>query len=398
MQRHSRVLRCTSVTWALLAVIAGHGQNQVSTVGTPVSAEVGQPKIYRYNRVAQLWEGIGLDGYAITVSQLSLSPTAQNATQIDAIQSSLQGSVQFNPVQGALNALNLQSAQSANQLNLALANSAGTQNVQAAQTAQNFQTQIMGQTQTQAQAVVSAMDPKDAISTNPAVIALNQAIANVNSLTNSINTAKGLITASSSVTAGSAVTPTSPTVTGVTPSTTTFPTTPTMLMSSVPAPSMTNGPTLPSSRQLDAQFDTLWDRLTRVATMLSQPDSLNPNDELFLIEFDASVLAAPGKRLLHTGYTVSCAAATGQTPGNVLDVYPRVAAVNIGQNKYRDSKVSLSFLASLFSTGVSAAYNREHLKMSQAPGIRKTYALVALDGDCLKQSNGTLLIAQSALG
>jgi hypothetical protein len=443
MKRYSRLL-LTPVVWTMLATVAGHGQdNQVSTVGTPVSAEVGHPKIYRYNRIAQLWEGIGLDGYAITVSQLNLSPTAQNAAQTDAIQSSLQGSVQFNPVQGALNALNLQSAQAANQQNLALANSAGAQNVQAAQAAQNFQTQIMSQIgpmltalqnaqqiQAQTQAVVSAMDPKDAISTNPAVIALNQATANVTSLTNDISTAKGLITASPSVTAGSAVTPTSPTVTGVTPSATTFPTPTTMLMpATVTAPSMTNGPTLPSSRQLDAQFDTLWDRLTRVATMLSQPDSLNPNDELFLIEFDASVLAAPGKRLLHTGYTVSCAAATGQIPGTVLDVYPRVAAVNIGESKYRDSKVSLSFLASLFSTGVSAAYNREHLKMSQAlspssyvtgygvgtadfgwyfgavlgedkvaPGIRKTYALVALDGDCLKQKNQVLLIAQRALG
>ncbi|HZL25658.1 MAG TPA: hypothetical protein VFC39_03920 [Acidobacteriaceae bacterium] len=154
-QRPSKLLLWTPVLWAVFATVAAHGQSgsvstgsapptaELSTTGSPVSVEVGRPRIFRYNRVAQLWEGIGLDGYAITVAQLSLNPVAQNAAQTDAIQSSLQGSVQFNPVQGALNTMNLQSAQAANQQNLALANSAGTQNVAAAQAGLNFQTQIM---------------------------------------------------------------------------------------------------------------------------------------------------------------------------------------------------------------------------------------------------------------
>jgi hypothetical protein len=427
----------------LAAMTYAAGHCQVSQVGAPVSAEVGRPKIYRYDRVAQLWEGIGLDGYAVTVAQLNLNPTAQNAALTDVVQSSVQGSVQFNPVQGALNGLGLQGAQAANQQNLALANAAGQQNVQAAQAGTNFQVQMMNQiaplltslrsaqqVQAQAQAAVSALAPADAANPqNPANIALNQATANVNNLITDISTAKSLITApSTSVTAGTAVTPTVPTATGVVPATQTAPT---MLLQPVSPPSVNNGPTLPASRQLDAQFDTLWDRLTRVATMLSQPDNLSPNDELFLIEFDASVLAAPAaNRLLHTGYDVECPAnparGTPDRPATVLDVYPRIAAVNIGENKYRDSKVSLGFLASLFSIGVSAAYNREHLKMTQAlspssyvtgygvgasefgwyfgsvlgedkvaPGIRKTYVLVALDGDCL-QSN-RMLIQQTSL-
>jgi hypothetical protein len=427
-----------SVGWAAVALAVGHGQ-EVSQVGAPVSAEVGRPKIYRYDRVAQLWEGIGLDGYAITVAQLNLNPTAQNAAQTDVVQSSVQGSVQFNPVQGALNALSLQGAQTANQQNLALANAAGQQNSQAAQAGTNFQVQMMNQiaplltslqsaqqVQGQAQATVSALAPADAANPqNPAVIALNQATANVNNLITDISTAKGLITSpSTSVTAGTAVTPVIPTATGVAP---TSQTAPTMLLPTVTAPSVNNGPTLPASKQLDAQFDTLWDRLTRVATLLSQPDNLDPNDELFLIEFDASVLAAPGKnRLLHTGYSVSCSDGKSQE-ATVLDVYPRIAAVNIGENKFRDSKVSLGFLASLFSIGVSAAYNREHLKMTQAlspssyvtgyglgastfgwyfgavlgedkvaPGIRKTYVLVALNQAC-EDSNHRLEIQQESL-
>ena len=437
MRLQSGLLAWIFVVWAMSATVVGQ-----SPVGATVSAEVGRPKVYRYDRVAQLWEGIGLDGYAITVAQLSLNPTAQNAAQTDIVQSSVQGSVQFNPVQGALNALSLQGAQAANQQNLALANAAGQQNVQAAQAGTNFQVQMMNQiaplltslqnaqqVEAQAQAAFSALAPKDAADPqNPTVIALTQAQMNVSNLITDISTAKGLITPpSTSVTAGTAVTPATATASGLTPSAQTAPTM--LLPTGLSAPSVTNGPTLPVSRQLDVQFDTLWDRLTRVSTMLSQPDSLDPNDELYLIEFDASVLAAPGKnRLLHTAYRVTCPAPSATAIlATVLDVYPRISAVNIGENNYRDSKVSLGFLASLFSTGVSAAYNREHLKMTQAlspssyvtgygvgtsdfgwyfgsvlgddkvsPGVRKTYVLVALNGECLRTNHSFVVEASLA--
>ena len=59
--------------------------------------------------------------------------------------------------------------------------------------------------------------------------------------------------------------------------------------------------------------------------------------------------------------------ADGKVP-LVLDLFPRNAAVNISNMKYRDSRFTLAGILSLFSVGANAAYNREHLQITQALG------------------------------
>jgi hypothetical protein len=64
--------------------------------------------------------------------------------------------------------------------------------------------------------------------------------------------------------------------------------------------------------------------------------------------------------LLETRYRLTC--------GEVVDLFPRVAAVNVANTKYRDNADIFGIMLSWFSFGVNAAYNREHLKMSQSLG------------------------------
>ena len=52
----------------------------------------------------------------------------------------------------------------------------------------------------------------------------------------------------------------------------------------------------------------------------------------------------------------------------VVDLYPSASAVNIDNNKYKDSNWGLAFLASFFSWGFNAAYNHDHLQISQSLG------------------------------
>jgi hypothetical protein len=144
-------------------------------------------------------------------------------------------------------------------------------------------------------------------------------------------------------------------------------TTPTSFTSGVPSGilssgSSTGGPSFPATKQMDNQMDLLWSRLARVVGAMTRPDSIGPDSRMYMIEFDTATFPRRSRkgRLLETRYGLSC--------GQVVDLFPRVAAVNVANTKYRDSAFSFGALLSWFSLGINAAYNREHLKMSQTLG------------------------------
>jgi hypothetical protein len=361
---------------------------------------MGRPKVYSYKRAFPLLDGRFQDRAAITVSALILNPVAANATRLDAIQTGIAAGVQFSPMAGAIN-------------------SAATQNYT---TQMNFQQNLLGQQQslfgqlqtqqqTQAldQAAVDQLSPTDQKDpTNPKVVALNvvnNQITATNAQLASVKAQQAAVTAPTYVSPGTAPTPTA---LGTLPSLT-------------PATIPTAGPNYPPSKQLEYQVGTIDDRLMAVLGAMTQPDSLT-GKTFYLVEFDPSVIYSPGNKLqLHTDYQVSCDGA--KDSASVVELYPRASSVNIADSKYRDSKISLTALLSLFSTSVSASYNREHLRQTSAlaessfvtgygvgrdtfgwtfgkvfgadtvsPGVKTTYALVAVKGECEK-----LTVQQTAI-
>jgi hypothetical protein len=364
------------------------------------SVTVGRPKVYTYQRVFPLLDGRFQDTAAITVNQLNLTPDSASAYLLDAIQIGIAASVAFNPVTGALNSAATQNYTTAMNLqnNLLSQEQSLLTQLQTAQTAQNS-----------AQAAVDALSPTDAKNpANPTVMASTAANNQVTNAKAQLATVTALQAAQTAPTYQSPGTPPTPTALGTLPTLT--------------PPSANTGPSLPPTKQLENQVEILGDRLMKVVGALTQPDDLYGKN-LFLIEFNPSVQYSPKNNLvLRTGYTVTCNGAAT----TVVELYPRASSVNIADSKYRDSKLSLSFLLSLFSTGASASYNREHLKQTQAlaessfvtgygvgdstfgwvfgkvfgqdtvsSGVKTTYALVAGDDSCSKDS--ALVVTQSAL-
>jgi hypothetical protein len=169
-------------------------------------------------------------------------------------------------------------------------------------------------------------------------------------------------------------------------------------------------PSFPATKQMENQIGLLWERLSRLVGAMTRPDNMGADDLLYLVKFDTGIFPVNRKKqLLDVTYSVAC---TGGTPV-VVDVFPRIAAVNITNTKYRDTSLGLSSLFSLFTFGLNAAYNREHLRVSQllgqsayitghgigqgqfgwlfgmsldddsiSPGLRSTFALLDVPKNC----------------
>jgi len=72
------------------------------------------------------------------------------------------------------------------------------------------------------------------------------------------------------------------------------------------------------------------------------------------------------KELLDTTYNLNCTEGTGIP--TVVDVFPRNAAINIVDTRYKDQDINIGWLLSFFGFGFNGSYNREHLQMTQLLG------------------------------
>jgi len=109
---------------------------------------------------------------------------------------------------------------------------------------------------------------------------------------------------------------------------------------------------------MDNQMGLLWERLARLVYTMNQTAS---GGTYYLIQVNTGVLPIKRKhQMLLTHYHLSC--------GRVVDIYPRTAAVNIINEKYKDTRFGLGYLVQFFSFGLNASYNRDHLRITQALG------------------------------
>jgi hypothetical protein len=109
---------------------------------------------------------------------------------------------------------------------------------------------------------------------------------------------------------------------------------------------------------MDNQMGLLWERLSRLVYTMNQTAG---DGTYYLIQIDTGILPINRKhQMLLTHYQLSC--------GEVVDIYPRAAAVNIINEKYKDTRFGLGYLVQFFSFGLNASYNRDHLRITQALG------------------------------
>ncbi|WP_263358637.1 hypothetical protein [Acidicapsa ligni] len=146
-------------------------------------------------------------------------------------------------------------------------------------------------------------------------------------------------------------------------------TNPTALSSSAGAPSSgTPAPNFPATKQIQNDVQYYWTRLLTLVGVMVKPDNADRDDQIYMLQFDTGIFPVKRKhQLLDVSYSLRCTD-TGRPAPTVLDVFPRMAAVNITDTKYRDTQTGFGALISWLGFGLNASYNREHLRMSQVLG------------------------------
>ena len=331
--RRTLGLTCLVLLCLLAICPIAFSQMQEVTIGA---------QVWDYDRVYPLLDGLFQDAASTQLQPLILDPNKANSSQLDALIQSFQVQAGFNQLSGVQNSVVAQ---------MAVAN-LGYQSALAQQ-----QQSILQQSITAQQALVKAnQDLAMATQSNnqPQINAANLEVQNAQALVNGLNAEAALVKGSG--------TPWTPS-----PASGNIAATPTSFTSGVPpgvlsSGSSAGGPSFPATKQLDNQMDLLWSRLARVVGAMTRPDSIKPDSRTYMIEFDTATFPSQARkgRILETRYVLDC--------GEVVDLFPRVAAVNVANTKYRDNADIFGVILSWFSFGINASYNREHLKMSQTLG------------------------------
>ncbi|MCP9495209.1 MAG: hypothetical protein MSG64_12255 [Pyrinomonadaceae bacterium MAG19_C2-C3] len=368
----------------------------------PNDVIIGVPEPIPYSRAFPLLDGLFQDVSAIQLSQLSLDANKANASNLDAITQQFQASFQYSQTLGLQNA-------AAAQQSAAYSASGALQTQLINHQTQLISLQLNAQQQVgQAQAALNAL---------PTTATIDQRAAAQQVLTLANDNLTAISAQSANVKALMSASFTAPTFTAPAPTPIPFPSPPT-----ISTPGGTDfAPSFPASKQMENHVNLLWERLAHLVNTLAQAD--HPNG-ISLVKFNIGIIGGKERRkhkLLSTQYSLTCSnkIVDNKNVGapKIMDLFPRNAAVNITDKKYRNSRFGLGALLSFFSIGFNASYNREHLRITQAlgqsayitgfgietnsfgwvfspalgedviaPGDRTTFALVAAPTGCGKVS------------
>jgi hypothetical protein len=320
-------------------------------------AELGHPEVivgaqvWGYSRVYPLLDGLLLDWLSNQITALTLTSSTPNATTLDAIQQGLQLQFQYNQLAGVQNAANAQLTTSNLAYQMSLAQQASALLPQIATAAANVN---------QAQTTLNSLNASGAAATDitaatAALTSANTALSNLNSQLANLKS----FPAPTPVTSGAnLLSATSPNLPGF--NTSAIPSNVTGNAATVTGNN--NAPSFPPTKQMDNQMNLLWERMARAVGVMVKPDSLKPNDGIYLVSFDTGIYPIERKKqLLDVSFSLNCDA-------TVLGLYPRSAAININEDKYKDTSFGFGAVLNFFGIGSTVAYNREHLRASQSLG------------------------------
>ncbi len=324
---------------------------------------VAQPKIWQFDRVSSLLDGLLRDVEGVSLSDLiQLNPNSQNAAAVRFVQSALEVGVQYDQA-AAVNARNTLStfqAQQGSQLQQLDAYNTYLQTLTTQRN--NLASQLAAATNQ-----VNTLQALQAAGTaTPAQAAeLLAAQASVQSLTSSLTATNSLISG-----AGAPPTLTAPptlvgtSVTGpasgsnMSSSLNGF----SQVLSSLPQGVQNNlsnalgSPTLPATKQLDNFITLLYERLAREVSVLQDDLMRDPENEAFLLQFDVGLY--PSKRssdhVARVEFNLQC-------PGcRIYSLYPGMSAYNIASYTGSSKRTTLwGNVLTLLGFGLSASYRRQ---------------------------------------
>jgi len=361
----------------------------------------GEPERIPYERAFPLLDGLFQDVSAIQLATLTVTANNINARNTKADIQQFQAALQYSQTLGLQNAAAAQQS--------AAYSAYGTLQAQLInQQAQLVTLQLTAQQQvSQAQTALNSL-PSDATTDQKTAAqqALDSAKANSDLIAAQLTNVKSAMATSFAAPTYSAPAPTPPS----------FPTPSNLTIQD----SDSFNPSFSPSKQIENQVGLLWERLAQLVNTLAQ--SNNP-DGISLLKFNTGIVADKETRarlLLTTRYSLTCNGNTNFAP-KVMDLFPRIAAVNVADMKYKDNRLGLGAFLSFFGVGGGVSYTKEQLRISQAlgqssyitgfgigtnsfgwifspsigeevisPGTRTTYALVEAPTGC-----GTLNLNQS---
>jgi len=321
---------------------------------------VAQPKIWQYERVDSLLDGLLRDVQGVSLADLtSLNPNATNGAAVRFVQSMLEISAQYNQANAESNQIALQSYRASQGLanQQIQANSAYLQ--QLYQQRQTVTTQLLAAIQQnsdlQAQLAVTP-SPSDAFTTlqnqqkaaDNQVSGLQQELNTINTQIASASTAPPLTPPSLTATAA----PTPP------ESANTF----SDFLSKLPNGLQQNlinqlqSPSYPATKQLDNFVTLLYERMAREISVLQDDLVHDPENLAFLVQFDVGIY--PSKHAANmegvVEFTLDCAGC------KVYSVYPGQSSYNLANYEGASKRNNLfGSLATLIGFGISTNYRRQ---------------------------------------
>jgi hypothetical protein len=348
--RWCTLIACVCPSLSLNA--APHNKCSDTTLAsTPACNEVTVGvEVWSYERLYPLLDGLFQDVASTSVSSLSLSPNSSNGSQLDALAQSFQLQLGFNQLSAAQNqaAAQMLNGNTAFQSTLLQQQGSLLQQLMTSQTilTQASNTLLKDQNSNQPPNVITA-DTQ----------AQTQAQNNLNSLTAQMTALNDQLKAPTWSPNGASASLANAT-----------PTFNPLSVSSLWSSSNSSSPSFPATKQMDNQIQLLWERLSRLMGVMVRPDSAKDTDAIYLVHFNTGIFPSGRKhQLLDIRYKLTCTGSGTGAP-TVIDIYPRMAAVNITDTKYRDSQVGFGAVLAWFGVGVNAGYNREHMRISQLLG------------------------------
>jgi hypothetical protein len=370
------------ITCPELAPTLPGNASQTKDIDSWGSITIAQPKIWQFERVSSLLDGLLRDVEGVSMADLTqLDPNAQNAAAVKFVQSALEVGVQYDQAAAVTNAISRQ--------NFQIQSQAQTQRFEADNAYIQLLTQQRNAQTAQllaAQNTVNSLQPlADAktISTEQQQ-ELDAAKTRVASLTTSLATINDSIGKASLSTLAAA-----PTLqnTSVLPPASGAETHPSLLgfgdfLSKLPQGVQDNlstslkAPSLPATKRLDNFITLLYERLSREISVLQDDLVRNPDNVAYMLQFDVGLY--PSKKATdHTArveFQIDC-------PGcKVYSLYPGQSSYNIGNFSASSKRTTLwGNLLTLIGFGASASYRHQQDQI-QGSLIQSVYTAGFQDG------------------
>ena len=342
------------------AAPAGPAAPPPTTERPKLEITVAQPKIWQYERVNSLLDGLLRDVQGVSLSDLTnLDPNAPNGAAVKFVQSMLEIGVEYDQAAGVTN-------------KLALQNYAASQNSASAQISANNtylqqlyqqRTAITGQLQTAAlqdatlQGQLASTDPTTSADAS-LTTQEKAAAAEVSGLQTQLNSINTQITSASSTTALPAV----PTLATPTPTSAETANTFSSFLGNLP-PALTNNivselqsPSYPATKRLDNFMTLLYERLAREISVLQDDVMRDPENVPFLVQFDVGLYPSSQAKN-HVGlveFTMDCDGC------KVYSIYPGQSSYNLANYEGTSKRYSIvGVLLTVIGFGITGDYRRQ---------------------------------------